>query len=71
MTTEEATDRTISFKQAHPFRVPLDKDQHVRFTSLDLAAESAVYHKSCVIDERTDNTYNNQSCRGIYNARIR
>ena len=35
-----------SFKQAHPFRVPLDKDQHVRFTSLDLAAESAVYHKS-------------------------
>ena len=29
MNSEDAMDRTMSFKQAHPFRVPLDKDRRL------------------------------------------
>jgi len=68
MNSEDETERPICFKRMHPFRVPVG-DFHVRFTCLQTAAGSAVYHGSCVIDERDDTTYTNEECRKIHNAR--
>ena len=68
MNSEDETESPICFKRMHPFRVPVG-DCHVRFTCLQTAAGSAVYHGSCVIDERDDTTYTNEECRKIHNAR--
>ena len=64
-----------TFEQAHPFRVPLPGGEHVRFTSLELAAGSAVEHTSIVVDERCayggnfELVYDNVECRRIHAER--
>ena len=62
-------DASHSFEARHPFRVPLPDGCHVRFTCLETAADSAVHHKSAVVDEQRGTVYELADCIKIHNAR--
>jgi hypothetical protein len=63
----------LTFEEKHPFRVPISDDgTHVRFASIETAADSALAHRSVVIEEHgaeVREIYDNEECRRIHNAR--
>ena len=70
-TMRDERTKAPTFQEKHPFRVPLPDGAHVRFTCLENAADSAVYHTSYVVDERPGRNavYDHAACVEIHNAR--